>query len=225
MKNYKIILFVLLTMLGNYATAQTEVKKPAEAFELFFGAFVNNDDASIGKLNDYLRPTVEGQDAYQVNFKETSEEMIKTTAENFLTAFPKTVASTCKKEAEDYFRVMFDNFRKGKLTVKNVKVVPNEYIKDQKIAKVSYNVSFKVPSKLAPEPAENPQKVKAEDLKKYLAQAVQDFKNADKTVSIDQEFSLYELKENNKIYYWNGSPDEIVTNLTDFYFDSFGSKE
>ncbi|CAH0126989.1 MULTISPECIES: hypothetical protein [unclassified Chryseobacterium] len=225
MKNYKIILFVLLTMLGNYATAQTEVKKPAEAFELFFGAFVNNDDASIGKLNDYLRPTVEGQDAYQVNFKETSEEMIKTTAENFLTAFPKTVASTCKKEAEDYFRVMFDNFRKGKLTVKNVKVVANEYIKDQKIAQVSYNVSFKVPSKLAPEPAENPQKVKAEDLKKYLVQAVQDFKNADKTVSIDQEFSLYELKENNKIYYWNGSPDEIVTNLTDFYFDSFGSKE
>jgi len=225
MKNYKIILFLVLTMLGNYATAQTEVKKPAEAFELFFGAFVNNDDASIGKLNDYLRPTVEGQDAYQVNFKDTSEETVKTTAENFLTAFPKTVASACKKEAEDYFRVMFENFRKGKLSVKSVKVVPNEYVEGQKIAEVSYAVSFKVPSKLAPGPTENPLKVKAEDLKKYLTQSVQDFKNADKTVSVDQEFSLYELKENNKIYYWNGSPDEIVTNLTDFYFDSFGSKE
>jgi hypothetical protein len=33
-------------------------------------------------------------------------------------------------------------------------------------------------------------KVKAEDLKKYLIQAVQDFKNADKTVTTDQNFSF-----------------------------------
>ncbi|NIF07311.1 hypothetical protein F3J23_17970 [Chryseobacterium sp. Tr-659] len=223
MKNYKIILMLLLTMMGQLLMAQTEVKKPAEAFELFFGTFVSNDEVALGKLNDYLRPTVEGQNAYQINFKETSEEMLTTSVDHFLSAFPKAIASVCKKEAEEYFKAMFGNFKNGKLTIKNVKVVPNEYVEDQKIAQVSYSVSFKVPSKLTSGPTGDLQKIKAEDLKKYLVQAVQDFKNSDKTVITDQEFSLYELKEGGKIYYWNGSPDEIVSNLTDFYFESFGS--
>lgn len=225
MKNYKIILLLLLTMMGQYVSAQTEVKKPKEAFELFFGTFVNNDEVALNKLNDYLRPTVEGQNAYQVNFKETSEEMKKGSVENFLAAFPKATAAACKKEAEEYFTAMLENFKTGKLTVKEVKVVPNEYLEGEKIAEVAYSVSFKVPSKLTTGPAGDLKKVKAEDLKKYLVQAAQDFKNADKTVTTEQNFSLYELKEGGKIYYWNGSPDEIVTNLTDFYFESFGSNE
>lgn len=225
MKNYKIILFLLLTMMGQYLTAQTEVKKPAEAFEMFFGTFVNNDDAALNKLNDYLKPTVDGQNAYQVNFKETSEEIMKSSVDNFLSAFSKTTGSVCKKEAEDYFRAMFENFKNGKLTVKNVKVVPNEYVEGQKIAEISYSVSFKVPSKLTVGPTGDTQKVKADDLKKYLTQAAKDFSNADKIVTTDQNFNLYELKEDGKIYYWNGSPDEIVSSLTDFYFESFGPKE
>lgn len=225
MKNYKIILLLMLTMIGQQLIAQTEVKKPKEAFELFFGTFVNNDDAALNKLNDYLKPTVEGQNAYQVDFKETSKEMMNGSVENFLSAFPKATAAACKKEAEEYFTAMFGNFKTGKLTVKNVKVVPNEYVEGQKIAEISYSVSFLVPSKLTSGPKGDISKVKAEDLKKYLIQAVQDFKNADKTVTTDQNFNLYELKEGDKIYYWNGSPDEIVTNLTDFYFESFGANE
>ncbi|AZA78424.1 hypothetical protein EG347_13325 [Chryseobacterium sp. G0186] len=221
MKNYKIILLLLLTMMGQHLTAQTEVKKPKEVFELFFGSFLANDEATRVKLNDYLRPTVEGKDAFQVDFKENSENMVKSSAEAFLSIFPKAAASACKKEAEDYFEVVFANFKNGKLNIKNVKVVPNEYVEDQKIAEVTYTVSFQVPANPAPEPTVDPKKIKADELKKYLVQLIQDFKNADKTVTIDQEFSLYELKEGDKIYYWNGSPDEIVTNLTDFYFDSF----
>ncbi|WP_431612297.1 hypothetical protein [Chryseobacterium sp. 'Rf worker isolate 10'] len=225
MKTYKIILLLMLTMMGQQLIAQTEVKKPKEAFELFFGTFVSNDEITLRKLNDYLKPTVEGQDAYQVNFKETSQEVMNGSVENFLSAFPKATGSACRKEAEDYFSAMFDNFKKGKLTVKDVKVVPNEYVEGQKIAEISYSVSFLVPSKLTSGPKGDLNKIKAEDLKKYLIQAVQDFKNADKTVTTDQNFSLYELKEGDKIYYWNGSPDEIVTNLTDFYFESFGANE
>lgn len=224
MKNYKIIL-LLLTMMGQHLMAQTEVKKPKEAFELFFGTFVNNDEAALNKLNDYLKPTVEGQNAYQVDFKETSKEMMNGSVENFLSAFPKATAAACKKEAEEYFTAMFGNFKTGKLTIKNVKVVPNEYVEGEKIAEISYSVSFLVPSKLTSGPKGDLNKIKAEDLKKYLVQAVQDFKNADKTVTTDQNFNLYELKEGDKIYYWNGSPDEIVTNLTDFYFESFGANE
>lgn len=212
-------------MLGQQLVAQTEVKKPAEVFDMYFGTFVNNDDATLAQLNEYLRPTVEGQNAYQVNFKETSEEMLNSSVESFLSAFSKATASACKNEAKDYFVAMLGNFKKAKLAIKNVKIVPNEYIKDEKIAQIKYVVSFKVPSKLVTGPEGDTQKVKADELKKYLIQAAQDFKNAEKTVQIEQEFSLYELKQENKIYYWNGSPDEIVSNLTDFYFGSFGSNE
>ncbi|WP_106918046.1 hypothetical protein [Chryseobacterium aurantiacum] len=221
MKNYKIILLLFLTMMGQHLTAQTEVKKPKEVFELFFGSFLNNDESTHLKLNDYLRPTVEGKDAFEVDFKGTSESVVKSSAEAFLSVFPKAAANACKKEAEDYFRVLFANFRNGKLNIKEVKVVPNEYVEGQKIAEVTYSVSFKVPANITPEPVADPKKIKADELKKYLLQLTQDFKTADKTVTVDQEFSLYELKEGDKIYYWNGSPDEIVTNLTDFYFDNF----
>lgn len=220
MNNYKMIFLLLLTMMGQQLTAQTEVKKPKEVFELFFGSFLNNDEPTRLKLNDYLRPTVEGKDSFDVNFKENAEEMVKSSAESFLSVFPKAAASTCKTEAEDYFRIVFDNFRKAKLTIKEVNVVQNEYVEDQKIAEVKYTVSFKVPATPTPEPKVEPEKIKADDLKKYLIQLTQNISNADKTITTDQEFSLYELKEGDKIYYWNGSPDQIITNLTDFYFDS-----
>lgn len=221
MKNYKIIFFILLTMMGQYVSAQTEVKKPKEVFDLYFQTLVNNDEAALDKLNDYLRPTVEGQDAYQINFKESSQEMINISVENFLSAFSKATAAACKKEAEEYFTAMIGNFKKAKVTVNNVKIIPNQYLKGEKIAEISYTVSFQLPSKLTHGPTGDTKKVKADELKKYLIQVVEDFKNADKTITTNQNFSLYELKKGGKIYYWNGSPDEIVSNLTDFYFDSF----
>lgn len=207
-------------MMGQQLTAQTEVKKPKEVFELFFGSFLSNEEATRLKLNDYLRPTVEGKDAFDINFKENADQMVKASVENFLSVFPKAAGAACQKEAEDYFKVLFANFRNAQLTIKDIKVVQNEYVEDQKIAEVKYTVSFKVPANPTPEPKVEPSKIKEEDLKKYIVQMIQDFKNADKTITTDQEFSLYELKEGGKIYYWNGSPDEIVTNLTDFYFDS-----
>ncbi|WP_347218080.1 hypothetical protein [Chryseobacterium sp.] len=220
MKNYKIIFLLLLTMMGQQLTAQTEVKKPKEVFELFFGSFLSNDEATRLKLNDYLRPTVEGKDAFDINFKENADTMVKSSAEGFLSVFPKAAASACQKEAEDYFKVLFANFRNAQLTIKSINVAQNEYIEDQKIAEVKYTVSFKVPATPTPEPNVEPKKIKADDLKKYILQMTQNLSNADKTITTDQEFSLYELKEGDKIYYWNGSPDQIVTNLTDFYFDS-----
>ncbi|MDN5395438.1 MAG: hypothetical protein L0G39_06660 [Chryseobacterium sp.] len=224
MKKLNGIILLMLALFSQNLTAQTEVKKPSEVFEMYFGTFVNNDTVVLNKLNDYLKPTVEGENAYQVDFKVVSQDMMKESTDNFLSAFSKTTADACRKEAEDYFSAMMENFKNGKLTVKNVKVIQNEYIEDQKIAEINYSVSFKVPSKFSDIPSGDIKNVKPEDLKKYLVQSVQDFKNADKTVITEQTFKLYQLNEAGKIYYWNGSPDEIVSGLTDFYFESFGSK-
>ncbi|SFN73065.1 hypothetical protein SAMN05421594_4004 [Chryseobacterium oleae] len=224
MKNFKIIILLMLAVLSQNLMAQTEVKKPSEVFEMYFGTFVNNDTAVLNKLNDYLRPTVEGETAYQVDFNTVSLEMMKESTDHFLSVFSKETADACRKEAEGYFSAMMENFKKGKLTVKDVKIVQNEHVEDQKIAEVSYSVSFKVPAKFSDIPSGDIKNVKPEELKKYLLQSVRDFKTADKTVVTDQKFSLYQLNEDGKTYYWNGGPDEIVSGLTDFYFESFGSK-
>jgi hypothetical protein len=118
MKNYKIILLLFLTMVGQYVSAQVEVKKPKEAFELFFGTFVNNDEVALNKLNDYLRPTVEGQNAYQVNFKETSDEMKKGTVENFLAAFPKLLLQHVKKRLKIISRPCLKTLKPENLPLK-----------------------------------------------------------------------------------------------------------
>ncbi|ASK31048.1 hypothetical protein CEY12_13440 [Chryseobacterium sp. T16E-39] len=223
MKTYKVILFLLLAVFAQHLNAQ-EVKKPIEVFGFYFDVFVRYDDQALTKLNDYLKPAVAGKDAYQVNLKNVSEEMIKTSAENFLSVFPKDVAAACKKESEDYFRVLYENFQNGKMSVKKIDLVQNEYVPDQKIAKVTYSVSFKVPSQLSEVIVPDSQKAKSEDLKKFLSQVIEKFKKADKTVTTDQEFSLYGLNQDGKVYYWNGSPDQITSSLIDFYFEGFGIK-
>lgn len=224
MKNFKFLLLIVLVIVGQNLSAQTEVKKPADVFEMYFNTFVTNDNAALGRLNDYLRPTVEGKNAYDIDFKATTEEMVKGSVDHFLLAFSKPAAETCKKEAEDYFRAMMDNFKNGTLSVKSAKLIQNEYVAEQKIAEVIYSVSFKVPSKLSDMPGKDTKKIKPEQLRKYLVESTQKFRNADKIVTTEQKFGLYQLKEADKIYYWNGSPDEIVSGLTDFYFESFGPK-
>lgn len=223
MKNYRIVFFLILTFLGQILKAQ-EVKKPAEVFDLYFDTFFRYSNEGVAKLNDYLRPTVEGKDSYQANMKEISEGVIKTSAANFLLPYPKDVAIACKKESEEYLRILYENFQSGKMVIKKVQVVQNEYVPDQKIARIQYSVTFKVPSKLSEVVIPDAEKVKAEELRGILIDIIGKFKNADKIVTTDQEFTLYDVKHDGKIYYWNGSPDQIVTSLTDFYFESFGVK-
>ena len=60
--------------------------------------------------------------------------------------------------------------------------------------------------------------MKPEELKKMLTLMTQAELNATSEISTEQQFSLYTLKQDGKIYYYNGNPSEIATNLTDFYF-------
>lgn len=223
MKAYKVILFLILSVFIQNVKAQ-EVKKPAEVFGFYFDTFVKYDVEALTKLNNYLKPVVEGKDSYQVDLKQVSEDVIKESAKSFLSMFPADVAMTCKKESEDYFRTLYENFRKGKLSIKKIQIVQNEYIPDQKIAKIAYSVSFTIPSKLSDTGVPNSPKAKPEEIKQFLVQGIEKFKNPDKTVVAEQEFSLYDLKQDGKIYYWNGSPDQIASTLIDFYFDSFNVK-
>lgn len=224
MKNVKIILFLWLSIIGQQLSAQTDVRKPADVFGMYFETFVKNDQEALNRLNDYLKPTVEGKNAYEIDFKRASEDMVKASTDSFLSSFSKETANACRQEAEEYFKVLMDNFKQGKIVVTSSNLVQNEYVAEQKIAEIVYSVSFKVPTKVSDMPGTDTNKVKPKELKKYLLKTVQQFKTADKTVTTEKKFSLYQLKEGEKVYYWNGSPDEMVAELTDVYFESFGPK-
>lgn len=225
MKKIKLFATLICVLAIQFLSAQ-EVKKPTDAFDLYFKTFVNKNESSLKELNDYMRPTVEGKDMYAVNFAEGNAEMIASMSENFLSIFSPAAAKANKKEAEDYFAAMSKNFNEATYKITSVKLVNNEYVKGEKIAEISYRVTFKMPNESTEEVMnaykdKSPKNLKADELKKLLTSLKNTYNNTTKEESIDREINLYQLKEKEKIYYNSGNIyEEIVTNLTDFYFGS-----
>lgn len=224
MNNVKFLFILLSFMAVSLIKAQKEVKKPQEVFNIYFDAFVKNEESAKQNLNTYLRPTVEGQDMYTFADdvgEETKEAMIQ----SYSTVFSKNVSKAIHAELKAYFNAMMDNFHNAKYKVKSVKLVDNEYVEGQKIAEVVYDVSFLVSNqsieKALPELASKPTKsMKLDEVKKLLTVMTNNLKTASNVITTEQKFSLYTLAEGGKTYYYNGNPSEIVTNLTDFYFDN-----
>ena len=222
----KFILTLICSLSIQLFIAQTEVKKPEEAFGLYFGAFLRNDEGSQKALNDYMRPTVEGQDMYNFH-NDLKDEMKENIVKSYVSMLSKATAQANKVEIEAFFNLLVVNFRNSKYKIKNVTLVDNEYNEGEKIAELVYDVTFKVPEKSVQEELKDvpyiskPLKdLKPEELKKILTVTLQNLKNASKEITIEQTFSLYTLNQDQKIYYYNGDPSQIVTNLTDFYFDN-----
>lgn len=224
MKKIRTIITLLFIFTLQLFYAQKEVKKPQEAFDILFKSFVKDDKLAQKSLNDYMRPTVEGQDMYQFN-PESNDEQINMMVNNFSVNYPKSFAKTHKADMRTYVEMLVGNFRKAEYKIKSVKLVDNEYDEGKKIAEITYNITFKVPQKLSEEQIKESEKLnmknaKPEDFKKTLAIMIDSLKNASITVTKEQQFSLYELVEGDKTYYYNGSPDQLVSDNIDFYLDN-----
>lgn len=224
MKKIRTIFTLLLFFTLQLFNAQKEVKKPQEAFDILFKSFVKDDKAAQKSLNDYMRPTVEGQDMYQF-IAESNEEQINTMVTNFSANLPKSFAKANVADIRLYMELMMGNFRKAEYKIKSIELVDNEYDEGKKIAEITYNITFKVPQKLSDEMMKETDKLgnkntKPEELKKILSILIDSLKNASITVTKEQQFSLYELSMDSKSYYFNGSPDQLVSDNIDFYLDN-----
>ncbi|WP_407401398.1 hypothetical protein [Chryseobacterium sp.] len=224
MNKFKIISTLLLVFTLQLFFAQKEVKKPQEAFDILIKSFVKDDKAAQKSLNDYMRPTVQGQDMYQ--FSTTSnEEQVNLMVENFSANFPKSLVKTNAADIKLYMELLMGNFRNAEYKVKSAKLVDNEYQEGEKIAEIKYDITFKVPQKLSEAQIKEAEKLqtknaKPEDMKKILAIMIDSLKNASVSVTQEQNFSLYQMKEGDKIFYFNGSPDQLVSDNIDFYLDN-----
>ncbi|HFK5584950.1 TPA: hypothetical protein ACGZ92_001141 [Elizabethkingia anophelis] len=222
----KFILTLVCTLIIQFFIAQTEVKKPEEALGLYFGAFLKNDEGIQKALNDYMRPTVEGQDMYNFH-NDLKDQMKENIVKSYVSMLSKATAQANKAEIEAFFDTLVANFKNAKYKIKSVNLVDNEYQEGEKIAELVYDVTFKIPEKSVQEELKDasfinkPLKgLKPEELRQMLTVTLQNLKNTSKEITTEQTFSLYTLKQDNKVFYYNGNPSEIVTNLTDFYFDN-----
>jgi len=217
MKNLKITILVMLMFCAQNFKSQN-ILSPENVFHLYFNSFVNFDDDSLKELNSYVINFLGKDNTHKMNLEDAYNQKVDNLTQVFLSNLPADVSSKCKTEAHDYFDVLMNNFRSGTYKVKTIKSVTNPELKDQEITEVTYEISFKVPSNLASLNMGDIKKIGGGEMKKHLIEAANQLKRADKTVTAEQKFNLYQVKNGSDTYYWNGGPQELLWKATEFYF-------
>lgn len=216
MKNLKITLLVMLMFCAQSLKSQN-ILSPEKVFNLYFDSFVKYNDDSVKELNSYLINFLGKESTYRISLKNIYDKKTYELTKMFLSNLSVEMASACKNEAHNYFSVLMNNFKNVQYTIKSVKPVSNENMKNHETSEIIYEASFKIPSKIGAEITES-KKIGAAEMKKYLTDLAAQFKNADKTVTIIQKFDLHYAIYGRDVYYWHTKPQEMNKKLEEFYF-------
>jgi hypothetical protein len=223
MRMLKTVLLGMFIFCVQNLSAQTQILKPEKVFGLYFSAFVKYDNNALAELNNYVSPFLGKENTYRMDQNEAFTKEVDQFTGSFLANFPKEIAAQSQHEARAFFVTMLTNFKNATYSVKNIKTIPNEHADNQNISEVTVEVAFKVPSKILTPKFNDPKKISAEELKKYLKSTTKELLDANKKIMVTQTFKLYQKKESENIYYWNGGPEELVWKLNEFYFKNFNA--
>lgn len=221
MRIFKTVLLGMFMFCVQNFSSQTQLIKPEKVFGLYFNAFVQYDNNALTELNNYVSPFLGKENTYKMDQNAAFINEVDQFTKNFLTNFPEEIAAQSQNEARAFFTTMLGNFKNATYSIKNIKTIPNEHAAQQNISEVSVEVTFKVPSKIVTPKFNDPKKISAEELKKYLKTTTKQLIDADRKITVTQIFKLYQKKEGENIYYWNGGPEELVWKLNEFYFKNF----
>jgi len=217
MKNFKT--FILLLLLFSIQNLKSQnILPPEKVFDLYFNSFVRYDDDSLKELNSYLINFLGKENTHKMNLGDTYKQRVDYFTQIFLSTLPADMASSCKEEATNYFCVLIDNFKEAKCSIKCIKSIQKKVLKDQEVSEVVFEVSFKVSSNVPELHINDIKKGGADEMRKYLTDLTIHLKKADKIVKTEQKFNLYQMKNGDDIYYWNGGPQELTWKLNEFYF-------
>ncbi len=194
------------------------ILSPEKVFNLYFNSFVNFDDDSLKELNSYAINFLGKENTHKMNLNDAYNEKVDDLTQVFLSNLPADVNLKCKIEARHYFDVLMNNFKSASYKIESVNPVTNPELKGQEITEIIYTISFKVPSNLVTLNMGDIKKIGGGEMKKYLIDAADQLKKADKTVTAEQKFNLYQIKNGSDTYYWNGGPQELLWKATEFYF-------
>lgn len=210
-----IIVLILIFYTQNFKSQN--ILPPENVFDLYFSSFIKYDDESVRELNSYLINFLGKDHTFRMNLEEDYNGRVDDFTKIFLSSLSEDVASACKVEAKDYFTVLLNNFKNAKYRIKSIKSVPLKEAKNQEFSEVTFEVDFKVPSNTSELKMNDITKAGAKEIKKYLADVTEYFKKADKIVTVEQKFNLYQVKAGEDTYYWNGGPQELVWKLNEAY--------
>ncbi len=219
-----VLLLTVLICVQNLR-AQTNVLKPDKVFDLYFNAFVKHNDQSLTELNDYLKNFIGEEGLYKVDMKTAYHEELKGLTNLFLSGFSENVAKECEQDVKNYFNALFDRFKSVRYTIKNMETMRNDYSQSQDISEVYYEVMVKIPENKSNIDLKNGKKISAKELKVYLKDITNQLLSANKEFSLSEKFNLYQIYKNDKVYYWNGGPQELLWKLNNFYFQNFNSNK
>lgn len=216
MRRFNAFLVLMLIFCAQNFKSQN-VLPPENVFDLYFDAFVKHEDESLKELNSYLINFLGKDHTFKMSLDENYTEKINYFTEVFLSNLSPEVATECKSEAEKYFTVLMNNFKGATYKIKSIKSIPIKETKDQEMSEVTFEVNFKVPANTSDLQMNDIKKAGLKEIKKYLADLTVYYQKANKTVTSEQKFNLYQVKAAGDTYYWNGGPQELIWKLNEFY--------
>lgn len=219
MRNLKIVFLAMLIFCAQNFRSQN-VLSPEKVFNLYFTSFINYDDTAVKELNSYTINFLGKNNTYTEKMEDLYQKKTEDLTRTFLSNLPVNVAAGCRTEAQAYFSALMGNFRNAKYMIKSVKSISHPELKDQEITEIRYDISFKVPSGNSEINIGDLKNIGEGEMRKYLIDATARLKKADKTVSEEQTFNLYQAKYGSDTYYWNSGPQELYWEANRFYFQN-----
>lgn len=217
MRNLKIAFLAMLIFCAQNFKSQN-VLSPEKVFDLYFTSFINYDDNAVKELNSYTINFLGKNNTYTEKMEDLYQKKTEDLTRIFLSSLPVNVAAGCRTEARAYFSALMGNFRNAKYMIKSVKPISHPELKEQEITEITYNISFKVPSGNSEINIGDLKNIGEGEMRKYLIDATGRLKKADKTVSEEQTFNLYQVKYGSDTYYRNSGPQELYWEANGFYF-------
>lgn len=185
---FKTVLLGMFILCVQNFSAQNQTVKPEKVFAFYFNAFVKYDNHALAELNKYVSPFLGKENTYKMDQNTVFINEADQFTKNFLSSFPEEIADQSQNEAKAFFATMLGNFKNATYSIKNIKTIPNEHATHQNISEVSVEVTFKVPSKIVTPKFNDPKKISAEELKKYLKTTTKQLIDADKKIKVMQIF-------------------------------------
>ncbi|OBU48619.1 hypothetical protein [Stenotrophomonas maltophilia] len=184
-----------------FASAASTQLSPEQTFDLYARVLLEDDATATRTLNDALKPAFEGQDAVTPN----PGALAKALAEPWQTVLASTGASIDAAATEAlYAKALRDSKCRATQSV----IEDNEYVEDQKLARITYICQMpdlaKVRTLFAASLADHASPASRKQFTDAYTQALQ----SGARVPVSGTFTLYPAKDNG--YWYSGNFDDLV---------------
>lgn len=180
-------------------------KQAEQIASMYLSTMVNGDMAAAKKLNDTLRPALDGQDALDTNaLQGLSEAMANQLRDTLLQSFPAKKRASVKAPVSDFTHTFIASIQRSKCAVQGSTVRDNDAQPGNKIVAVSYTcqVADVADKALALNKSQGKKPLTAAFFNELTAV----YKDAPVTASVKGSMDLYSAGK--KGLWYTGSPNE-----------------